>query len=114
MAKTSLSVSLEKGLKTTFIEQLKQESSLVDSLATVVPSNSRSETHSWISTSPALPNRTLALGSNRCILALVHACQFAVPPVCKAAGLQFCQSASLPLCTPASLQVRQSASPPVC
>jgi len=71
MAKTSLSVSLEKGLKTTFIEQLKQESSLVDSLATVVPSNSRSETHSWISESP-MPS-LWADGDERSTTALAEA-----------------------------------------
>lgn len=50
---TSLAVSLEKGLKATFIEQMKNETSLVDSLCTVVPSSSRSEKYAWLGESPS-------------------------------------------------------------
>ena len=52
MPATTLATSLEKGLKSTFIEQMKQESSLVDALCTVVPSSARSEKYAWLGETP--------------------------------------------------------------
>ena len=54
MANQSLNISLEKALRSTFIEQLKAEPSLVDKLATTVSSSARSEDFAWVGESPTL------------------------------------------------------------
>lgn len=63
MADQSLTISLEKALRSTFIEQLKAEPSLVDKLATTVKSGARSEDFAWVGESPAL--KSWAAGAER-------------------------------------------------
>tara|TARA_Y100000588_G_scaffold392853_2_gene506366 strand:- start:3313 stop:4203 length:891 start_codon:yes stop_codon:yes gene_type:complete len=52
MALTDLSISLEKGLRSIFIEQLAKEQPLTDLIATTVKSNSNLESYGFLSEAP--------------------------------------------------------------
>ena len=52
MALTDLSISLEKGLRSIFIEQLAKEAPLTDLIATTIQSNSDIESYGFLSESP--------------------------------------------------------------